>query len=249
MTIGVEHNQQDIRQVNTNRGRFYEWQGELFKSVTTVLQIIEQPWLAPWKAKLASEFAVDNIDILSELVERGERDAAVKMVKDAANRRRDSAADRGTAIHEVVEKIARGQTVEQNPFTHETWPYVESFLQFVDDYQPVFTAVEQTVASREGMYAGTLDFRCLIKDFPCTFDVKTGKVIDTKHVLQLAAYNHAEFTVVDGKEVIWEPTVYAGILQLTPTTYKIYKVEAGPEAHAVFLAAKKLYDYVQQRHL
>jgi hypothetical protein len=80
--------------------------GEQLISVTTVLgATIGKPYLAPWSAKLAAEFAVDNLAMLAVLVAAKGADEAVKLVKSQAELLRNRKRDAGTYLHDVAEAL------------------------------------------------------------------------------------------------------------------------------------------------
>ena len=232
----------EIVQVTTNRGRYYKYDGDFYKSVTTILGAVDpKPWLTPWKIKMVAQYAYDNLDVIRTLKERGEATAALNMLKGAADYVRDAAGDRGTLVHEAAEDIANGKPVNPGDYDEAVAGYIQSFIDFTEDHKPEFTHLEVTVASKRGMYAGTMDIRANIKGYPVTLDTKTSKNVGDDMVLQLAAYNHAEFVILDGVETEWAPTEHAAILQLKPTGYKLHKVNAGILEHEAFLAACELY--------
>jgi len=241
----------EIEQVTTNRGRYYKWDGELFRSVTTILgAAIPAPWLANWKVKMAAEKAVDHHEAIGamlhpELPGTPDYQGAVDFIKQAANRYRDDAADRGTQVHEACEAIALGAPFQMSDVRDDARPYIKGYLQFLADHKPEFTAMETMLASRRGWYAGQVDFRCITKGVESTVDIKTSKSLDAKMGLQLAAYNHAEFQVVNGVETPWAATEYCYVLHLKPNgTYKMALVDGSAENHEFFLAAREVYRWV-----
>lgn len=48
--------------------RQYVWRGSEFWSVTTILSVLNKPWLVNWAKKFTAEYAVDNIDQLNEML-------------------------------------------------------------------------------------------------------------------------------------------------------------------------------------
>jgi hypothetical protein len=93
--------------------------GELLRSVTSVIGgTQDKPWLAPWAAKLAVQWTIDNYHRLEKLIrefgpEAG-RAAFEKEAAAAAARLRDLAAAAGTYTHDVIEVLILSKWQEQN---------------------------------------------------------------------------------------------------------------------------------------
>ena len=233
-----------IEQVTTlNGGRYYEWKGEQFRSVTTILGIINKPGLLPWVAGQVAQKAIDSHTVLGHMINDGDIDDALRLLKSARYTSRDKAADRGTAVHEAAEAIATGAPFSFDDYAEETHGYIRAFQNWCNDKNPEFVAVEVMLASRKGRYAGTVDLRVKSPGgYLATIDIKTSKNIYPDTALQVAAYNNAEFQVVDEQEVPWEPTEFGGILHLKPNgQYVSQPIDVGEEAHHAFLAASELY--------
>lgn len=170
--------------------------GELLVRVTTVLDTTEgKPWLPPWAAKLAAEYAVDNIKVLLALLEHDGRDAAVKLVKDEAKRLRELKADAGTYVHDVAEALIlwaspegdgrdipipplpehlEGVLYDDDPIEDVVDWMCTGFTNFVADWNPIFEASEMTVYNQDLKVAGTLDTIVVLENFALTPD---GKIV------------------------------------------------------------------------
>ena len=154
--------------------------GERFTRVTTILGGTEgKPWLTGWSARIAAEYAVDNLGTLSALVASDGRDAAVKLAKEQAEQIRDRKRDTGGYVHEVVEALVywahspegrgsditlpllpdhlAGEFYDEDPVVDVADWMVEGFLNWVSDYSPQFLAAEMTVFHPGLRVAGTLD--------------------------------------------------------------------------------------------
>src|ERR1700759_1782189 len=98
-----------IGRVERGESRFYVDTADpelVYESVTTILAAANsKPWLGPWNAKLAAEFAVDHIELVARVLAEGARPAAVDLVKGAAARSRDLKSDIGTHQHDVLEAL------------------------------------------------------------------------------------------------------------------------------------------------
>jgi hypothetical protein len=112
-----------------------------------------------------------------------------------AQQKLESAADRGTRIHNACESLLRGEDVHLGrDFSNSNdKKCVVAFADWVNEYNPFIQSpedIEFTVASRHG-FAGTLDIFCYINDEPWIIDIKTSTGIYESHKLQIVAYQQA----------------------------------------------------------
>lgn len=195
--------------------------------------------LDKWGVREVAEFAVDHRAEWQPM----ERDAAVKLIKNAPNRTRNAAARRGSDVHDIVEKLAAGQIVPS--FTDDLEPWITSARTFVADFRPRVVWSETTVFNRQFGYAGTLD---LIADFPgygrMIADYKTSSAVYGSTGVQLAAYRHAEYGIRDdslppGPQRRRLPDGIEGglIVNLTADGYQVVPVECGADQLDAFLCA------------
>lgn len=175
-----------MTQITTDRyGRWYEFGGERFFSVTTIIGGgIPKPVLLNWAKKFVAVYALDNFDRLTAKVEAlgqiddrmerdGEYESIRKWLSDSPFRSRDAKAKLGTDVHDYVEAYATGQPLPDVP--DDIAPYIAQFKVFLDTYQPTIVAAEAPVFSREQRYAGTLD--SIMEFDPAIFDDKTLRII------------------------------------------------------------------------
>lgn len=224
---------------NHGRNHSYYIDGEKVPGVTTIINGgLPKPALVTWAARCAADMAIDNWDGLAALPLSERRQRLVKAPDEA----RDSAAARGTEVHALAERLARGDevTVPEHLAGH-----VEACVRFLDDWQVRPVLQEAPVLSRQWKYGGTLD---LIADLygedgdeRWLLDWKTNKsgpFGDT--ALQLAAYRYADFTLSESGGPADLPAVErCGVVWLRADGYDLYPYTAGPEVHRAFL-------YVQQ---
>lgn len=177
----------------SKNGRPYHWytyNGSKLPGVTTVLKdALPKPALIYWASRTVAEFVTDN-PIEVEALRSAPRETMVAELKDVPWRERDEAANRGTEVHKLAEKLVKGEEVEVPP---ELSGYVNSYVRFLDDWKPRPVLVEATVANLRWGYAGQLD---LVADLPngerAVMDLKTSKGVYPETSLQCAAYRHAE---------------------------------------------------------
>ena len=102
----------------------------------------------------------------------------------------DYAAARGTAVHEATESIDMGAEAEVDA---ETEPYVQAYMDFLNDYLPNWMGIEDIVANTDQEYCGTVDRHGYFGNTPVVLDIKTtgspNKVDYTKVCLQTNLYS------------------------------------------------------------
>jgi hypothetical protein len=185
-----------IKRINRGRGHSYTVDGKKANGVTTVIGAVwPKPALQFWATKTVAQTAVDmEPSEWEQLAERG-RDGAILWLARAADRVRDEAASRGTAVHKLAEKLIVGEEIAP---PDELIGYAEGLIAFMDEWRPRPVLMEKVVGSYKYGYAGTFD---LVADLPdgrrILWDYKSGSVFGSV-ALQLAAYRWADFYVAEG---------------------------------------------------
>lgn len=238
----------------TPRGRAYvdPVSGQAFPSVTTILNAWRsKPFLVPWAAKLAAEYAVDNRATVAAVLDSpGGRDAAIELIKKAADRYRDAQGGKGTDFHAVAEAWAKDEPIPA--YSEEAAPYVDAFLDWLIDFDPKFELAEATVCNRTLGYAGTLDGVLSFPKLPYMagcwlFDYKTGANLDHDIALQLTAYADGEEVWLDalGNKAPMPKVNGALILHLQPGGYALYRLDLTDENRAAWRSAIDSYVWQQ----
>ncbi|HEU4422097.1 MAG TPA: hypothetical protein VFR67_06095 [Pilimelia sp.] len=218
---------------------------------------LPKPALLNWAAEATADYAVNHWDELAALPVADR----LKRIKGGRYATRDEAANRGTQVHRLAERLVRGEQVTV-PAGLEG--YVTSYVRFLDEFdvQPLYT--EAVVYSETNRHVGTLDLIAdlLLPDMPeyddiprteagyvrALLDIKTSRSgIFGEVAVQLAPYRYSEFLIVKGDgddepaeypidmpEVAW-----TGAVHVTPTGYELRPVTAGPDEYRAFL-------YIQQ---
>lgn len=177
--------------VFSEEGHRYYLDGKRTSSVTTILSGgIPKPFLVPWAARKAAEYAVANPG------------ASFDDIKEAPNRERDAAGVRGTAVHDIAEQIIHGTPVD---VPEELYPYVDGYVRFLDSFRVEPLLIEKTVAHRGMGYAGRFDAIVMLPGLngsdPVMVDLKTSNGVYRETKAQCAAYSEADFYVeVDAPE-------------------------------------------------
>lgn len=221
--------QDDIIQLNhEGQDRMYEYDGELYPSVTSIIgTVLDKPAITPWAYKTGVEGALyvlqNQIAKVTKLSDA--QDLLLNMTydqltsdikadgKDIESKKQEGG-DRGLIVHQWVEAMVNGDTLPEIP--PEQKPYIESLEQWIDDYQPDFIEAEQKIVHPGLGYAGTFDAIAVIKKHPprkrhidlsgkkCLIDFKTnnqGAVYADQHLPQVEAYAEAYTNAMGGSNI------------------------------------------------
>jgi hypothetical protein len=226
------------------KGRHYRvpQTGDLVPSVTNILGALSKPALPRWAAKSVAETAYTMRHALAEM----DQEEAVEVLKGSPWRSSTRAANRGTAIHSLVEATVQGLPLPE--LVGQAKDFYPSVEQFLSDYEVVPLHTEVTVFG-DG-YAGTCDFIGTIDGARCLIDWKTGSRLYPEVALQLSALWAAEGWAAavetegappEGQDEVvaadadygGEDTLLLGVL-FSPDGYKIKRVKEPQETYEVF---------------
>lgn len=239
-----------------NRGRNH-WYVDLdtdtrIPGVTTINgNGLPKPALLNWAGDATAEYAIDNWDTLAKLP-LSER---LKKIKGGRYEKRDAAANKGSEIHALAERLAAGERVTVPD--HLTG-YVQSCVRFLDEFDVRPIHVEAVVYSETQRHVGTLDLIAdvLLPDLPKyehiprrgdgyargLFDWKTGKSgIFGDVALQLSPYRFSEHLVLPDGEVIPMPEVdFCAGIHLRADGYDCKPLECTDDVYRDFLYVKEV---------
>lgn len=225
--------------------RTYSHDGEKYLSVTTYLQSWPKPWLGAWAAKMVAEGAVLDKGWIGQYPDPLD---AIKYLKGIPWRKRDTAADFGSAVHAALAQLVAGQSVD-TPAGAER--HVEALVAWWDTYRPLALDSEVQVVNLAERYAGSLDLICEVYGRRYLVDLKTGNSLGAEIPLQLAAYRYAESIFEDDRIIASVPIVDAcAVLWIprdTPDEWQFLEVPAGGAEYAAFLNLKATHTYVKER--
>lgn len=232
------------KEVETRNNQFgYYVNNAYFRRVSYFLKGIPKEWLGKWAAKIAAEYAAENINRLAsrsgpEIIEE---------VKQAPWRKRDDAADRGTAIHAAIEAYVKDEPLPEN-LTDEQAECAFHLEQFLRANNIKVKASEMTVFSPRFGYAGTLDLWGWVGDGETILDFKSSAGVYPEYSVQLSAYHHAEFAVCDGKVIQWyvpglERTM--GVVHVDANGVLFHPLLYDPSLFDIFRAAQKIRQWVK----
>lgn len=223
--------------------------------VTTIIgDGIPKKALIEWAANATAEYAIDNWTTLTDLAPS----ARLKELKGARYATSDAAANKGTQVHKLAERLVHGERVAV-PDGLEG--YVQSYVAFLDEFDVMPVLVEKTVWSPEHGYCGTLDLIADLLDpddpepdptmrprIRWLLDIKTNRSgIFGETALQLAAYRYAEHWIDEedgGAPSEMLDVDRTGAVHVRPDGYSLVPVDAGPDQFRAFLYAKQVAEFV-----
>jgi len=177
----------DATQLTFSDGRYYETaKGTWLPSVTTILEAYPKPY-----------------QLLQWMKEQG----------DNADKVRDAAGKRGSAVHQLTEDYDCG--IECNLINDkgdtmhslDTWAMFERYVDFSTRFKPENELIEINITDDNLGYAGTIDRIAVIDGKRYVLDIKTSNMIADTYWLQLAAYKELIATIIDlpidGVAILW----------------------------------------------
>jgi hypothetical protein len=227
----------------TAKGHKYTLDGKPVTGVTTLIGGgLPKPALVGWGIRSVAEYAADHLDQLVQMQPMG-RNALVAALKQSPYSERDKAANRGTEVHTLAEKLVRGEEVE---VPDALAGHVESYVRFLDDWQPDPVLVEFAGANRKWWYAGTGDLVAWIGGDLWLLDVKTAKGVYGDNALQVDAYRNFEFYLgADGAEhPMPEGITRLGVIHVRADSYDLVPLDSTGEpfrdfTHAAWIAKRE----------
>lgn len=233
-----------INTISRSGSRFYvePTTAEKVPGVTSIVGMLPKPFLTNWAAKMAAEFAVDNLGAV-QAVARNDRQGAVDLIKGAHRRFTGEAADMGTSVHELYDRLAHGETLGA---VHPDYdPYLRHWDAFVKEFKPEFVFMEETVWSDAHKYAGSFDAYANIDGERVWVDYKTTRSgVHNEVALQLAAYRYADHILRPDGSKVPNPEADAGaVLHVRPEGWSLVPVDCGERAFETFLHLRAIFDW------
>lgn len=212
----------------------YKLDGKWCPGVTTLIKGgLPAPALMYWSARSVAEWVADNRQTLGGMYASG-RGPLVAFLKEIPWQKRDDAGVKGTEVHDLAEKLVRGDEVE---VPEHLDGYVQACVDFLDEWKPTPLIVERPLANRTDWWAGKPD---MFADLPdgrrILFDWKTAASgVWPETAYQLCAYSHAEFYLdVDGNEQPIPPVDLCAAVHLTQDGYEVIPVKADDDVYEEF---------------
>lgn len=251
------------RQYGRSGHGYVDANGLKVPGVTTILKALPKDALINWAANATADAAVDRWDELTAMKPA----ARVTALKKARYEDRDTAANRGTEVHKIAQRYLEGEEVA---IPDDIAGHVESYAQFVDDWEPEPLLVEAVVMNHRYGYAGTLDLgvefhnlaiiELLAENFDMPHlldldrpvrgigDIKTSRSgIFPETALQVCAYRHCDVHVDEhGAEQPMPEFDFAFALHIRADDYELRPLVAGAEQFREFLYVREVHRFDQE---
>jgi hypothetical protein len=239
-----------IKRVDRGKNHWYvdADTGERVPGITTILgNGLPKKALINWAGTATAEYAVDHWDELADMTPS----VRLKTLQGGRYAARDAAANKGTRVHELAERLVKDEPVA---VPDDLAGHVESYVRFLDEWDVEPEHVEIVVHSQQHNYCGTLDLIAdlLDPDDPepgarkrYLLDIKTSRSgIFGETALQLAGYRFADVWIdSDGEErVMPEVDACAGI-HVRSDGYDLIPVEAGTEQLRQLLYVREVAEF------
>lgn len=258
----------DTRIIERGNGHSYQLDGQKVPGVTTVLSNgIPKPALVGWAARTVAEYTIERLAIVDGKVIADNLINDLKLFNDSRKwpeklsgdlpriglakllgqvqyAERDAAGNRGTAVHDLAERLARGEEVD---VPEELSGHVASYVRFLEEWQPTDAVLERVVVNRRWQYMGKLDMIATLPELGRTLlDIKTSRSGPFEEVaLQLAGYRYCEAMIgPDGTEVPMPEVDSCAVVWVRADGYDVFRFQAGPAEHRIFLYAKQVGDWM-----
>lgn len=215
--------------------------------VTSVVGMTPKEFLTYWNAKIVAETAVEHRDTVLELAKKDPM-GAVDYLKGAPRRYTKAAADLGSTAHSYFERLARGEEIRDRHVHADVKPHVRWFREFLDEMQPEFIHLEETVWSDQHQYAGSFDAIARIGEEVVGLDWKTSKSVYDSVALQLSAYRYSDRIILaDTGESVGMPEWDGGaVLHVRPEGWQLVPVECGERVFETFLHLRSVFDWERE---
>lgn len=212
--------------------------------VTSVVDQLPKSFLKFWAVKITAEACVENRDVWLPLAERDPQ-GAVDYLKGVHRRHSKQATDLGSAVHDLFERAARGDTINPRHVHADVKPHLRWFMEFLDQVQPEFLHLEETVWSDKHQFAGSFDAIAKVDGEAVVLDWKTSRDVYASVALQLSAYRHADRIILaQSGESIDVPDLAGGaVLHVRPEGWKLVPVTCDESVFRKFLALRQVFDW------
>lgn len=242
---------------NFSSGHAYYLDGKKLPGVTSIIGVLDKPALVNWAATITAGYAIDNWDRLAGVPIA----ARLKELEGARWQTNKRAAVRGTRIHALAERLARGEEITTDDRDLEAAARAYAGLLDAWELEPI--GLELSCLNTSYEYAGTVDGIFHSPRLGTVIaDVKTGKRAYSEVALQLAAYRYCDIYLEEVEQFgprggklksTWteEPmpdvdgAVVIHIEQETdesPAAARLMPVKAGPAEWDVFLFLREIHE-------
>jgi hypothetical protein len=239
----------------------YTYEGKTYPGVTGILKVLDKSGpLMSWAARQTAEAMLTlvtektaDVDVtgvhaepLISLLNAVGREGFIKAVTSRSSWKNDEAKDLGTKVHEIADRINRGEPHALDGLTPTERARVQHYMDWREASGWDIKISEAYLVEPFLGYGGTLDILARDRDGRAVLaDIKTGKGVYRETVLQLAAYGMAKRIQPVGAPVDYPmPQVdrYA-VIHVTATGVREIEIPIGDADRTAFIAAMTLTEW------
>lgn len=197
----------EFKKVIPGRGYFFDREkhyhyldGKKLSGCTTVLGILNKPFLIPWAVGEAVSYIKNTSAKVwqptNEYCEQNYYYHVTEQIldgaKEAHTKKKESAAEKGTDVHSLIEEIVKQAIMRTDGFinpaiVHEN-KQVQDFITWATTVGVKFLETERNIYSNSMFVGGIVDFICEINGRVMIGDIKTSKYIYSSYWAQVACY-------------------------------------------------------------
>ena len=165
--------------------------GMYLHGVSSVISVIDKPYLMAWSTKENYKYLLENWDINKQYTEKEKKDLLL-LAKNAYKDKSDTAKDLGKDIHKLAEEYIKARIAGTNnikaPSNEIMKRAITEIIKWDKGLGVDWVASEAIVLSNYYNTAGTLDALGYVGKYLTLFDFKVANQIGETYYLQLAFY-------------------------------------------------------------
>lgn len=162
------------------KNHVHKLDGKNLTGITTILSVINKPYLIQWSANMACEYVKNNLKDLKDM------DEVLENAKVAHTKKKEKAGGIGTKVHKAVENyINSGELKAEDKLVQRC---LNNFISWAKEDKVEFVESEKNLYSRKYWLGGIVDFVCKIDGEIWIGDIKTSSGIYPENFLQMAGY-------------------------------------------------------------
>lgn len=177
--------------------------GIFLTGVTTILNVRRKDFLQWWTVKECAKYLgwfdkkEKDETLLNNLIKRHSEIISMDVdsywreldrAKKAHTVKSDKGKEKGSVVHEWIKNYIRG-VQQPTPSDEEVLSCVQAFLNWESQHKIEWLVSEMIVWSPIHLFAGTLDFLCILDGRFTLGDIKTSNMISEEYFLQTGAYD------------------------------------------------------------
>ena len=167
---------------------------KIIYGVTSATGILDKPALMYWAVNQAIGF-LDKALKPGLVIDELNKPKLLAEAKTIHRKKKDEAADIGTAVHNYLETYIKAKINWEEPpdmpVNEQVKKGIIAFVKWAKENKVQFISSERKVYSKEHEYAGTLDMEAIVNGKLAVVDFKTSKGIYPEYFIQTTAYAKA----------------------------------------------------------